>query len=653
MTPEVYAHNGPVRCLAMSPDIRWIASGGADRVVRMWDRATGALLREFVGHTGGVNSVSISADGRLMLTASGDKELRLWDIATGQCLKTFKGHSWHVVSCCLSRCGSLAVSGSGDSTVRIWDIQTGRELRALSGHTDFVLSVGLSDDNRCILSGGGDGDLLLWDSATGQCLRRIKAHEGYVAHIASDPDCRVALVCGSASVWDTSTGCRLAELPHTERIIIGCVVADGSRVMTGDADGCIQVWEAGSGRCLSSIETRVGSLRSLIATPDGNICLAGDTVGHLTLLDIRTGATVMAFGDKTPPGRGDVATASMPDMQVRPERHDDPNMRGTAMPLDIPPRGDFATAAMPVIPVRDTAAQMPQIPSQQDLGEILSTGRGMADKAGEAPRDSVDCAVFAPPSALVGRNLLVQVYAHIPEKAQEAQSMAREFDEEARRRGVTSLGTAIRRGAKLTFEMSLGTLMVDEPVQELVWQGNTSNVAFCASIPQDHAPGALVGKILISQESIPIGRLLFKLEVAAADSLRHTGDTRPRPCGTATRYTRAFISYSSKDRPEVLRRVQMLPAVGIHYFQDVMDLEPGDRWAKELFRHIDESDVMFLFWSSAARASDGVRKEWKYALEKKGDDFIRPVIIEGPPHPAPPQELEHLHFDDKVLYFIR
>jgi hypothetical protein len=127
----------------------------------------------------------------------------------------------------------------------------------------------------------------------------------------------------------------------------------------------------------------------------------------------------------------------------------------------------------------------------------------------------------------------------------------------------------------------------------------------------------------------------------------------PKPTGEARRYSRAFISYASKDRAEVLRRVQMLKSVGIDFFQDVLNLEPGDRWAQELYKHIDESDVLFLFWSTAAKESEWVAKEWQYALEKKGDDFIRPVGIEGPPIPAPPEPLRHLHFGDPILYFLR
>ena len=99
--------------------------------------------------------------------------------------------------------------------------------------------------------------------------------------------------------------------------------------------------------------------------------------------------------------------------------------------------------------------------------------------------------------------------------------------------------------------------------------------------------------------------------------------------------------------------MRLLPAVGMKFFQDVLELEPGDRWQDELWCHIDESDVMFLFWSTAARDSEWVEKEWRYALEHKGDGYIRPIIIEGPPPVPPPPELSHLHFDDRVAYFLR
>ena len=123
--------------------------------------------------------------------------------------------------------------------------------------------------------------------------------------------------------------------------------------------------------------------------------------------------------------------------------------------------------------------------------------------------------------------------------------------------------------------------------------------------------------------------------------------------GEARRYQQAFISYASQDRDHVLDRVAMLPAVGVRYFQDVFDLQPGEQWLPRIHAWIDQSDVFLLFWSHHARQSEWVETEWRYALTRKDDGFIRPIAIEGPPIPEPPRELAHLHFGDRARYFVR
>ncbi|MGD9497668.1 MAG: EsaB/YukD family protein [Armatimonadota bacterium] len=302
-----------------------------------------------------------------------------------------------------------------------------------------------------------------------------------------------------------------------------------------------------------------------------------------------------------------------------------------------------------------TAGGGPLVVCHPDMARVSCTTRGAHDEDGLYEADDVDCTVFAPPQVRVGDSAMVQVWAHDPALAQQVSDMAREFDAEARRRGVTSLGTRVRRGSRLTFELVLRELTVRDPVQEITWGGQYSLASFEVDVPTNARPGAHIGTVLISQDAVPIGEIRFKLSIVTTMD----EDAASRRCswldpvGRARRYEMAFISYASKDRTEVLRCVRMLPAAGIRFFQDVLELEPGDRWERELWRHIDESDVMFLFWSTAARESEWVEKEWRYALEHKGDDHIRPIIIEGPPPPLPPDELKNLHFDDKLLYVLR
>jgi hypothetical protein len=153
---------------------------------------------------------------------------------------------------------------------------------------------------------------------------------------------------------------------------------------------------------------------------------------------------------------------------------------------------------------------------------------------------------------------------------------------------------------------------------------------------------------LIAQDDIPIGSISFKIEIAEAEH-----NDRGRETGVANRYQEVFISYASSDRRAVQARVQMLQLVGIKCYQDLLSLDPGDRWERKLYRYIDLCDGFFLFWSSAARASEWVEKEWRYALTNRGDEIIVPVIIEGPPVPDPPPELSHLHFNDRMLLLLK
>ncbi len=57
-------------------------------------------------------SVAFSPDGARVLSGSGDKTLKLWDAATGALLRTFEGHSDTVISVAFSPDGTRVLSGS-------------------------------------------------------------------------------------------------------------------------------------------------------------------------------------------------------------------------------------------------------------------------------------------------------------------------------------------------------------------------------------------------------------------------------------------------------------------------------------------------------------------------------------------------------------
>jgi hypothetical protein len=196
----------------------------------------------------------------------------------------------------------------------------------------------------------------------------------------------------------------------------------------------------------------------------------------------------------------------------------------------------------------------------------------------------------------------------------------------------------------------------------MIWLGVAQAVQFVVQVPPTFEPRAVIGTARVHLDGVPIGAINFRLVVtpqAARASLAPNRDEAIERTGSSARfYKQAFVSYATADRSEVIKRVQMLARVGIPFFQEVLDLEPGQRWERELYRNIAASDLFLLFWSHAASESKWVLREVEYAITCKGDDEesppdIVPVVIEGPSFAQPPEVLRDYHFGDPLLFFIR
>ncbi|AMV35831.1 WD40 repeat domain-containing protein [Planctomyces sp. SH-PL62] len=170
-------HAAPVWSVAYSPDGRLLAAGSGvvpamadpaaeDRrgEVKLWDvtSPTPTCAHRLVGHDYGVAATTFSPIAPLLATGGFDRMIRLWDVERGVCLNDFAGHAGWVAALAFSPTEPLLASGSHDRTIRLWDLETGRCRTVLEGHAGNVYSVAFSPDGRTLASGSLDGSVRLW-----------------------------------------------------------------------------------------------------------------------------------------------------------------------------------------------------------------------------------------------------------------------------------------------------------------------------------------------------------------------------------------------------------------------------------------------------------------------------------------------------------
>lgn len=275
MSVSVAPDDARVACLTGSGRLTIIALPGR-APIRSWDAHP----------EGGGFTVRFSPDGKRVASSGADRLVKIWDAATGELILTFDQHKFPVGGLAWSPDGSEIASSAYYmdketpivGRVHVWSTRDGAVRLTLSTGRKPVVCTDWSRDGRYIAVGTWDSEAVVWSAADGTLVRTINEQpdpdsSSHVEAIALSPDGEL-LAYGSDRRWirvhRITSGERVAELlSHNQPVAAVRFSPDGARLATGGGDDTIRIWNTTDWRETATLRGHSGRVRGLAFSQDG------------------------------------------------------------------------------------------------------------------------------------------------------------------------------------------------------------------------------------------------------------------------------------------------------------------------------------------------------------------------------------------------
>ncbi|KAJ1966268.1 U3 snoRNP protein [Dipsacomyces acuminosporus] len=311
-----------INSIAVNSTGEWLAFGSSklgQLLVWEWQSETYVLKQQ--GHFYDMSCVAYSGDGQYVATGGDDAKLKVWNALTGYCFITFTEHTSAVTAVHFTKGSQVVLSASLDGTVRAYDLVRYRNFRIFTSPTPVQFNTLAVDPSGDIVCAGSQDtfEIYMWSMQTGKLLDILSGHTGPISSLAFRPD-GLSLASGSwdktLRLWDVFDRTKVVDrLEHNNEVLAIAYRPDGKEICASTIDGQIHFWDVAKTAPTGTIEGRRDisggrkaldhrtaansssgkCFNSLCYSADGSAVLGGGNSKYVCLYDRRSGILLRKF----------------------------------------------------------------------------------------------------------------------------------------------------------------------------------------------------------------------------------------------------------------------------------------------------------------------------------------------------------------------
>ena len=262
----ISGHLGWVRSVAVEPGNQWFCTGAGDRLIKIWDLASGTLKLSLTGHISTVRGLAVSPRHPYLFSCGEDKMVKCWDLETNKVIRHYHGHLSGVYSLSLHPTVDVLVTAGRDAVARVWDMRTRTNVHVLEGHTATVSDVKCQEADPQVITGSLDSTVRLWDLVAGKTMGVLTHHKKGVRALALHPK-EFSFASASADrikQWKCPEGAFMQNFEGQNAIVNSLSVNADNVMFSGGDNGTLGFWDWKSGYQFQSFTSAVqpGSIDS-------------------------------------------------------------------------------------------------------------------------------------------------------------------------------------------------------------------------------------------------------------------------------------------------------------------------------------------------------------------------------------------------------